>query len=107
MRVIFADKDIKPIEDNNEGEVDEREPSCVWLEPGPEYKSVTVNTLCLQCLVELHICNTDRAPGEEGGNGGQVLEPVEGCGSPTAGIDGEIRETSNRGCDEDAPASAS
>jgi len=103
VRVVFANKDIKSIEDDNDGEVGEGKPGSVWLEPGLENKSVAVNPLSFECLVELYVCNANRAPGEEGCNSGQVLEPVERSCSTTVGIDGEIGEASNNGCEEDTP----
>jgi len=101
MRMVFTNEHIKSVEDDDQGKVDQSKPCGIWLEATLEDKSVSVNTLCLECLVELEICDTDRAPGEERSDGGQVLEPVEDNRWPTR-FDGQICEESNRGCDEHA-----
>lgn len=80
VRVMLANKDIKSVEDDDHSEVEEGEPRSVWLEVRPEHESVTVNSLSLERLMKLDVGNADRAPCEEGSDGGQVLEPAEDDG---------------------------
>jgi len=70
VRMMLTNEDIKSVEEDDNGEVGEGEPGSEWLEWRLEDKSIAVNTLSLKCLIELHVCNADGAPGEEGGNGG-------------------------------------
>jgi len=77
VRVMFAHEDIESVEDDDDGEENERSPGGIWLEFAFEYKGVSVNPLGLERVVETQIRNAYGAPGEEGRNGGQVLEPLE------------------------------
>lgn len=80
MRVVLANKDVESVEENDHGEVEEGEPCSVWLEMTLEDKSVAVDPLRLERLMELDVGDADRAPCEEGGDCDQVLEPAEdGC----------------------------
>lgn len=66
---------------------------------GLEDERVAVDTLCLEGPVEAEVGDADGAPGEELGNGGEVLEPLEDDGG-TLG-DGEVGEEGDGGGDED------
>jgi hypothetical protein len=102
VRVVLANKDIKAVEENDDGEVDEGEPGGVWLETTLEDKSVAINSLRLERLVEPYIGEADRAPCEKGGDGDQVLEPTEDCRRAT-GANGQVCQSGDGGCDGDAP----
>ncbi len=69
--------DIEAVEDDDNGEEEEGGIREVWLEWRLEDKGIAVNALSLEGLVELDIRNADTAPGEETGDGCQVLEPGE------------------------------
>lgn len=75
--MVLSNEDVESVEDDDDGEVREREPSGIWLELALEHERVAVHSLGLECLVELDVREADRAPGEERGDGGQVLEPAE------------------------------
>ena len=68
---------VKTVEEGDGGEEDEREPGSVGLEWRPEDESVAVDTLGLEGGVKFDVGDADRHPGEETGDGGQVLEPGE------------------------------
>lgn len=71
--MVLASKYFKSVEDDDEGEIKESEPSGVWLEMALEDESVAVNTLCFERLIELDVGEADGTPCEERGDGGQVL----------------------------------
>lgn len=75
--VVRASKDCESIEDDDHGEVSEGGPSCIWLEMTLEDQGITINSLRLEGMVEENVRNADRAPREQGGNGGQILEPCK------------------------------
>ena len=75
MRVVLSDKDVKAIEDDDQGKVGEGKPGSVWLETTPEHKCVAVDALSFERLVEMDVCDTNRAPSKERGDSGQILEP--------------------------------
>ncbi len=102
MGVVFANKDIKAVEDDDDGKVYECKPSCEWLELAPENESIAVNSLSFERFVELQVRYADGAPCEEGCNGGQVLEPVEHNGWATR-VDGQVCKPGNGSCNADAP----
>lgn len=89
--VVLADEDMKAVEDDNNGEVKEGSPSCVWLERRLEDKRISVYTLRCKSLVELDVRQTDRAPREQAGNRRQILEPVEHYRWPPL-LDGQISQ---------------
>lgn len=62
---------------NLHGEVTKGEPSGVRLESTLENQLVTVDVLGNEGLAELDVGNADADPGEQVGNSGEVLEPVE------------------------------
>ena len=66
-----------------------------------EYERVAVDVLSDECLAEAEVGNADGAPGEELGNGNQVLEPVEDVAG--AGRDGHVCKEGDGGGDEDTP----
>ena len=102
MRVVLANKHIKAIEHDDHGEIVESEPRSVWLESGLEHKSIAVDSLRLERLVELDVGDADRAPCEKRGDGDQVLEPSEdGCRATR--VDRQVCEGGDGGCDCDAP----
>lgn len=98
MRVVLTNKDVKAIEDDNGDEEDQGKPGSVWLETTSEHKSVAVDSLGLESLVKLDVCNANRAPSEKGGDGGEILEPSERF-RWTTWCNGEISEACNRTCD--------
>lgn len=96
-----AGPDIEAVEEDDDREEHQRDPGEVRLEGGLEDEGVAVNTLGLESSVEANVRNADGNPGEEGGNGGQVLEPGEdGVG---AGRAGHVGEETDRGGDGNAP----
>ena len=100
--MVLADEDVESVEDYDDGEEDDGEPRCVWLEVRAEHESVAINSLCLERLVELEVGDADRAPCEEGGNGGQVLEPCKDERWTTRG-DGQVCEAGDEDREDDAP----
>jgi hypothetical protein len=102
VRVMLSNKHVEAVEEDDHDEVDQGEPGSVWLEMTLEDKSVAVNPLGFEGLVELEIGNADRAPGEEGGNGSQVLEPCENNRWATR-ADGKEGKEGDRGGDQDTP----
>jgi len=70
-------EDRKAVEENNDGKVDEREPSGVRLPLALEDERVAVHALGLERGVEADVGDANAAPGEELGYGGEVLEPSE------------------------------
>ena len=92
---------VEAVEEDDDGEEDQRDPREVWLEMALEDQGVAVDALSLECTVELEICNADAAPREETGNRRQVLEPLERLGGtprPTA----QIGEERDRGGDRNS-----
>lgn len=59
MAMMLTNEYIKTVEENDDGKVDEREPSSVRLEVTLEDKCVAINALCLERLVELEVSDTD------------------------------------------------
>ena len=81
-----AGEDVEAIEHCEQREKDEAEPCRVWLESRLEDETVAVDTLRFERGVELDVGDGDGHPGEEIGDGGQVLEPGEdGGGASRAG----------------------
>ena len=70
-------EDIETVEDGDYGEEEEGEVCGEGLEGRFENQSVAVDALSFQSLVELDVGDRDAHPGEEVGDGGQVLEPLE------------------------------
>jgi len=99
MLVARANKDIEAVEDNDQAEEDQGNPGQIGLEVRPEHQGVTVNALCLEGGVELDVGQANGAPSEEGGDGGQVLEPCEDESWSTIS-DRQIRQERNKGCEE-------
>ena len=100
--VVLANEDIKSIEENDDGKVEEGKPCSVWLETTLEDKGVAVNSLRLERLVELNIGQADRAPCEKGGDGDQILEPSEN-GCRATGSNGQVCQAGDGGRDCDTP----
>ena len=95
-----AGEDVEAVEQCDEREEDETEPCRVWLESRLEDEGVAVDTLCFERGVELDVGDGDGHPGEEVGDGGQVLEPGEDSGG--AGRAGHVCQEGDGGGDEDA-----
>lgn len=68
---------VEAVEDDDDGEEGESAPGNVGLEGGSEHQGLAIDALGLEGLVELDVGDADRAPGEEAGDGGKVLEPFE------------------------------
>ena len=75
--MVLSNKDVKSVEDDDQGKIPESNPREVWLEGTFEDKRVAIDALGLEGLVELDIRQTDGAPGEQRADCGQVLEPIE------------------------------
>lgn len=100
--MVLANEDIESVEDDDHGEVEEGKPCSVWLETTLEDKSVAVNSLRLERLVELDVGDANRAPCEKGGDGDQVLEPTENSCRATR-ANRQVCQAGDGGCDGDAP----
>ena len=74
---------VESVEQDDYREEDEGSICCVWLESGFVDEGIPVDSLCPHSLVESNIGNQDRGPREEGGDGGDILEPLESCVRPT------------------------
>ena len=97
--VVPRGEGVKAVEEDDDGEEDEGSIGEEGLERRLEDQRVAVNTLGFEGAVEADVCDTDRTPGEDVGDGGQVLEPNEGdVGTVTAG---EIGEEGDGDGDED------
>lgn len=77
---IKGPEDVEAVEDDDDGEEDEGEPCGVGLEGGPEDEGAAVDALGLEGGVEAEVGDRDGDPGEEGGDGAEVLEPCEDSG---------------------------
>jgi len=102
LDAVRRNKDVKTVEDDDHGEEDEGSPGEVGLEGRLEHQGVAVNTLCLERGVELDVGHADGAPGEERGDGGQVLEPIEDE-SWSTGSDRQICQERDDGGEEHTP----
>jgi len=91
---------LPSLEDDAQRKEDETSPSAVWLEVRPEDKSVAVNSLYLERLLELDVGNANADPGEHVGCGNQVGEPLEDVGTTTR--DGHVGQPGDGGSDCDA-----
>ncbi|KAM5489732.1 hypothetical protein MaudMau93_003098 [Microsporum audouinii] len=97
---------IEAVEEDDDGEEDEGDPGEVRLEWGLEDESVTVDTLGLEGGMEADVRNQNADPVEEGGNGGEVLEPDEDLRrAGGGGHEGEERDGGSHtdGIDWDTP----
>lgn len=92
-------EDIETVEEGDYGEEEEGEVCREGLEGRFKNKSIAVDALSFQCLMESDICHRNAHPGEEVGDGGQVLEPFEDdVGASGAGQVGQ--EGDGRGNDD-------
>lgn len=98
--MVLASEDCESIENDDGSKVNQRKPGGVWLESAPEDERVAINSLSLECLVELDICDANRTPSEQPSNGSEILEPVEDQSWTTIG-NGRISECRNGRCDTD------
>jgi len=101
VRVVLANEDVESGKDDDQAKEDQSEPCSVWLESGLEDQGVTVDSLILECLVELDVGNADGDPGPEGSDGNNVLEPGESLGGTTFS-DGKVSKTCDGGSDGDS-----
>lgn len=62
--MVFTDENIKAVENDDQGEVDECKPGSVGLEGGFEDECVAIYALSDESFVELDIGNTYTTPGE-------------------------------------------
>lgn len=86
-------EDVKPVEEGDHEEEGKGKPGEVRLERRFENEGVAVDALGFEGLVELDIGDADRHPGEEVGNGDEILEPGENDGrAGRAGKEGEERD---------------
>lgn len=98
---VAAREDGESVEEDDDDEVGERRVRRVWLPWAAEDHAVPVDALCDQRLAELDVGDQDADPGEEVGDGGQVLEPVEDV--VCAGGDTHVGEQRDGGRDCDTP----
>lgn len=63
-------EDVETVEKGDDGEEEEGEIRGKGLEGRLKNKSVAVDALSFQSLVELDVCNRDTHPGKEAGDGG-------------------------------------
>jgi hypothetical protein len=92
-------EDCKSVEEQDHAEVGQGDVCGPWLPLALHDEAVAVNTLGDQCLAELDVCDQDVNPGDQVGNGAQVLEPVEdGAGT---GADAHVGKKRDRGGDKD------
>lgn len=75
--LIKGPKGVEAVEKSDDGEENQREPRGIWLEGGFEDQGVAVDALGLEGGVEADVGNGDGHPGEERGDGDEVLEPFE------------------------------
>ena len=92
---------VEAVEEDDEGEEPESNPGEIRLERRCELHIGAVDTLCLASGVEPDVSNADADPGEEGGDGRQVLEPLEDCGGARRGR--HVCQKTERACDEYTP----
>ena len=92
---------VEAVEDDNEGEVDESGIGGVWLPRRLEDQGVAVDALSFEGGVEADVGNADTGPGEETGDGGEALEPLEG--HVGAGRAAQVRQEGDRSGDADTP----
>lgn len=71
---------VEAVKQDDHGEKGEGEVGRIGLKVGAENQSAPVHALSLQRFVELDVRNGDADPGEQAGDGGQVLEPLEHLG---------------------------
>lgn len=93
---------VETVEEDDQAEEDEAEPGEVRLEGGLENEGIAINALRTKGLVELDIGNANRAPGEDGADGSQVLEPRE-CLTGACGSGREVGEEADDCSEGDAP----
>ena len=84
-RLRLARECVEPVQDHDHHEEEQREPGGVGLEGGFEDQGVTGDTLGAQGGVEADVGYRDGHPGEEGGDGCEILEPGEDGGCAGSG----------------------
>lgn len=70
---MTIDEYSETVEDKDYGEEDEGCPSGIWLERRFIPQTIAVDSLGLEGLVELRICETDHAPIKQRRNSSQIL----------------------------------
>ena len=94
---------MEPIEETDDTKKDEGEVRDIGLEGGSEGEGTTIDALGAQGGVEADVGDGDGHPGEEAGDGGEVLEPLEDvCGAGARGGAGEVGEEGDGPGYEDA-----
>lgn len=68
---------VEPIEENDQAEEDAGDICEIRLEGRLHRQRIAVNALSKAGVVEADVGNADANPREQGGDGGQVLEPEE------------------------------
>ncbi len=68
---------IEAVEKDDQAEEDSCCVGKVRLEGGLQGELIAIDALCLTRIVKPDVCNVDGHPGEERGNGGEVLEPLK------------------------------
>lgn len=97
---VKGTEDVEAVEKGDHGEENEGEPRRVRLEGGAEDEGAAIHTLGLEGGVEFDVGDGDGHPGEEIGDGDEVLEPLEDdVGARGAG---HVREEGYRSRDGDA-----
>lgn len=57
--MMLANKDVKTVEKDDQGKIGESCPCSVWLEVTLKHQGVSVNSLRLECLMELDVGKAD------------------------------------------------
>jgi len=92
---VTLGEDCEPVEQQDHAEVGQGDVCSPRLPLALHDEAVAVDTLGDQCLAELDVCDQDVDPGDEVGNGAQVLEPVEdGAGTGAHAHVGKKRDGS-------------
>ena len=89
----LARKCVEATEQDNYRKETEAEPGGVRLEARFEDERVASDTLSAESAMELDVCDRDGHPGQDGGDGGKVLEPLkDGLGAGGARHEGQQRD---------------
>jgi len=97
LNLEATNEGCEPVENDNNREVDEGEPSSEWLAYRFEDERVTVDILSYECRTESKIRNANGNPSEKLGDCRDIYEPSE-HGLRTVSND-QVREKGNRSCE--------
>ena len=75
--IPFASDRVEPVEENDQAEEDAGGVAEVGLEGRFHWQGVAVDALSLASVVKADVGDANADPGEQGRDGGQVLEPGE------------------------------